>query len=115
MIDPVSSVRGVGASKRVRGRRKGDGAAAAADGAPAEAATGPRPATPIPPTSADREPPPAGVAAQILGQSGSPSDTAEGAGSAKIAQTARTAYLGVEYSGGADRRHRLGKIAKTKI
>ena len=51
------------------------------------------------------------ISAQIFGQS----DTAETAGSANIAGKARAAYLGVEWSGPADRRTRRGRIAKTDV
>jgi hypothetical protein len=51
------------------------------------------------------------ISAQILGQS----DAAETDAPAKTAQKARAAYLGVEWSGPADRRNRLGRIAKTEI
>ncbi len=65
-------------------------------------------AAPHPP-DLDKAPPV--VFAHILGQA----DTAQTDPPAKTAQKARRAYLGVEWSGAADRRNRRGKIAKTDV
>ncbi len=59
---------------------------------------------------APEEAPPV-ISAQILGQTGA----AETASPANIAGKARAVYLGVEWSGPADRRNRRGRIAKTDI
>lgn len=107
MTDPVHPVRRPGLSKRARraeadDRSRADGVEAAESGAPAGA---------VPPTSAyPRQAEPV-VSAQILGQT----DGAETHAPAKTAQKARAAYLGVEWSGAADRRNRNGRIAKTDI
>jgi hypothetical protein len=108
LTDPIQSVRHSGASKRVRGGRRVDDPAATEH---TEAAAAPAPAAPIPAASPDPGDSPPAISAQILGQS----DPAETGAPAKTAQKARAAYLGVEWSGPADRRNRQGRIAKTEI
>jgi hypothetical protein len=101
---PISSAGRIGGVRRAGGRRSSDASPAGEAGRPESAA-------PASQASSDRLEPPLAISAQILGQSGA----AETAAPAKIADKARTAYLDVEWSGGADRRNRLGRIAKTKI
>lgn len=108
MTDPIQSVRRSAASKRVRSGRRVDDASATDH---AEAADRPAPAAPIRAASHDPGDSPPAISAQILGQS----DTAETGPPAKTAEKARAAYLGVEWSGPADRRNRQGRIAKTEI
>ena len=108
MTDPIQSVRRSPASRRVRGGRRVDDPSATER---PEAAAAPEPAAPIPPATPDPGDSPPVISAQILGQS----DTAETAAPAKTAEKARAAYLGVEWSGPADRRNRQGRIAKTEI
>ena len=54
----------------------------------------------------------AAYAAQLLGQSGQRRGLK---GGAPVLDSARSAYLGTEWSGPADRRSRKGKAAKTEI
>jgi hypothetical protein len=108
VTDPIQSVRRSPASKRVRGGRRVDDPSAAQK---AEAAAAPESAAPIQAATPDPGDSPPVISAQILGQS----DTAETAAPANSAQKARAAYLGVEWSGPADRRNRQGRIAKTEI
>jgi hypothetical protein len=106
VIKPVSPVgRSSGARRANGGRRTSD--AARVDPAPAAPAV----SAPIPPLAPDPVEPPVAVSAQILGQSGA----AETAAPANSAEKARAAYLDVEWSGGADRRNRRGRIAKADI
>ncbi len=104
MTKPISSAGRIGGVGRASGRRASD-ASRAGEAARPEAAAAALPA------SSDPLDAPLAISAQILGQSGA----AEPAAPAKTADKARTAYLDVEWSGGADRRNRLGRIAKTKI
>ena len=104
MTEPIQSVRRAGAAKRLQGRRGVD------DAAGAQQAESVGVAAPIAPTSPDPRQPPPVLSAQILGQT----DAAK-TPPAKTAQAARAAYLGVEWSGAADRRNRRGRIAKTDI
>ncbi len=107
MTDPIHPVRRPGFAKRLR--RAGSGGPSGAERAEGpEAAAA---ASPIPPSSADPRQAEPEVSAQILGQS----DGAENSAPAKTAQKARAVYLGVEWSGRADRRNRTGRIAKTDI
>jgi len=105
VTEPISSVGRTGGANRTR---PGRGTSAPARVAAPE---GVAPAAPIPPLSSDALPPPVAVSAQIMGQS----DAAESDPPAKTAQRARAVYLGVEWSGKADRRTRRGRIAKTDI
>ena len=102
---PIQPTGRFGGMKAVRGKRAAEEAARAEQAARAEAVA------PVPPTGLDPEDSPPAVSAQILGQS----DTAETGNPANIAGKARAAYLGVEWSGAADRRNRRGKIAKTEV
>jgi hypothetical protein len=108
VTDPIQSVRRGSASRRVRSGRGVDDSSAANK---PEAAAAPDPAAPIAAAIPDPGDSPPVISAQILGQS----DTAETDAPAKTAEKASAAYLGVEWSGPADRRNRQGRIAKTEI
>jgi hypothetical protein len=108
VTDPIQSVRRSPPSKRIRGGRRVDDPAVTEQ---PEAAAGPAPAAPVPAATPDPGQSPPVISAQILGQS----DTAETGAPAKTAGKAHAAYLGVEWSGPADRRNRQGRIAKTEI
>jgi hypothetical protein len=94
--------------KGIRGKRAAEAAARAEQAVPPAA---PEAIAPVPPAAHDPEDAPPVISAQILGQA----DTAETANSANIAGKARAVYLGVEWSGPADRRNRRGRIAKTEV
>ena len=104
MTEPVDPVRRASAARRTRGRRADDAPPPQAAPATAE----PIPAVPVPPPRRD---PAHAVTAQIIGQTAA--DSADGP--AKTADKAANAYREVEWSGGADRRNRRGRIAKTQI
>jgi len=101
---PISTVGRINGARRTGGRRAGD--------APrADKAAGPESVAKVSAPSCDPTEAPLAISAQIIGQS----DSAETAPLAKTAEKARTAYLDVEWSGGADRRNNRGRIAKTQI
>ena len=110
MSRPIQPTGRFGGMKAIRGKRAAEQAERTEA---AQAAAAPEPAAAVQPTAAPHgvdEAPPV-ISAQIFGQS----DTAETAGSANIAGKARAAYLGVEWSGPADRRTGRGRITKTDI
>ncbi len=106
MSEPVGSVPRSPGSRRVRNRRAADAGAAARA---TDAAPEPRRATPVAGVDIGPEDATPVINAQIMGQS------ADSAAPAKSAQKASSAYLEVEWSGGADRRNRRGKLAKTQV
>ena len=106
MSEPVGSVPRSPGSRRVRNRRAADGAAPARG---ADAAVEPHRATPAAGVAIGPEDPTPVINAQIMGQS------ADSAPPAKSAQKASSAYLQVEWSGGADRRNPRGRLAKTQV
>jgi hypothetical protein len=108
MTDPIGSVRRPPGSRRVRGRRFADGAAAPHE---AEAAEAPDAAAPVPPVGPHPHDAAPAISAQIMGQS----DPAENAAPANQAQRAHSAYLEREWSGRHDRRTGRGRIAKTDV
>lgn len=104
MNEPIHPVRAASAVRRMRGRKAKD--APAPDAAQATAEPPRAAAVRAPPQDAAHA-----ISAQILGQAAA--DSADG--SAKTADKAASAYREVEWSGGADRRHRRGRLAKTQI
>ena len=106
MSEPVGSVPRSPGSRRVRNRRAAD-AGAPAHGA--DPAAEPRRTTPAAGVDIATEDATPVINAQIMGQS------ADSAHPAKSAQKASSAYLEVEWSGGADRRNRRGRLAKTQV
>jgi hypothetical protein len=107
---PIQPTGRFGGMKPIRGKRTPEPEAKARV-EPAAAAGAPEPVAPIPASAYAPEEAPPVISAQILGQS----HTAENASSANIAGKARAVYLGVEWSGPADRRNRRGRIAKTDV
>ena len=109
---PIGSIDGSSRVRRTRRRRRGEAVETAVAPAPAEEAQAAPAAAPVPPlVPASHEGPPA-ISAQLMGQS----DPAEGAAPANsAAQTARSAYLKVEWSGRYERRTRRGRITKTDV
>lgn len=86
---------------------------AAGQTAPRETLSGTKLPVPIPGSRARDAAPPAGpVEAQILGQDGQKRGLR---GGKPVLDKARSAYLGAEWSGAADRRPRQGLITKTEI
>ncbi len=108
MSRPIQPTARYGGMKAVRGKRAAEAAKRAEQPQPAAA---PEAVAPVPPTGINPDDAPPAISAQILGQG----EAAENAGAANIAGKARAVYLGVEWSGPADRRNRSGKIAKTDV
>jgi hypothetical protein len=110
MTDAIDPARRSASERRLRGRRKTDGSDPAAQAGPAAGASAAAPsAAPAPVGAAGGPAPEAGapaLSAHLLGQGDAPP---------KAVQRARAAYLEVEWSGGADRRTRRGRIAKTDV
>lgn len=98
--------------RRTKRRRRGEAAEAApAPGSPEQPEAAPA-AAPAPPADPIPHDGPPAISAQLMGQS----DPAEGAAPANsAAQSARSAYLKVEWSGRYDRRTRRGRITKTDV
>jgi hypothetical protein len=110
VTDPIGSVGRPPGSRRVRARRSEDAERVGARSpGECEAVGETAAAGPVPPSTFEGAP---AVSAQVLSQTGS----AEGAANpANVARQASSAYLSVEWSGGADRRTSRGRIAKTKV
>lgn len=108
MSQPIQPTGRFGGMKRIKGKRDADSAQRAGQTEAADAAVA---AAPIRPAAPDPKQAPPVISVQILGQS-HPAETPD---PANIAGKARAAYLDVEWSGGADRRNRRGRIAKTDI
>lgn len=98
--------------RRARRRHRGEAVEAATAGGPTEEAPATPATAPVPPPDPVAHEGPPAISAQLMGQS----DPAEGAAPANsAAQTARSAYLKVEWSGRYDRRMRRGRITKTDV
>jgi hypothetical protein len=107
MTDAIDPIRRASGDRRIRGRRKTDGADQAGEAAGAQAPSGAALVAPVAPVSPASEIPEPILSAQLLGEASPPTP--------KPPQQARAAYLEVEWSGGADRRARRGRIAKTDV
>ncbi len=104
MTDPIGSVRRAPGPRRTRGRRVGDTAPLSGAEAASEASAPSAPDMPaVDPTPV--------ISAQILGQT----EAADPAPPANSARQASSAYLKVEWSGPADRRHRRGRLSRTEV
>ena len=115
MTDEVRAVGPVeGRDRRAADRRSAERRAARTSRAlvptefPAEAAQPPARPAPVPAADAGA----AAFAAQLMGQSGQRRGLK---GGAPVLDAARSAYLGTEYSGAAERRPRPGKAEDTDI
>jgi hypothetical protein len=115
MTDEVRAVGPVeGRDRRAADRRSAERRAARASRDlvpvefPAEAAEPPARPAPSPPQDAGA----AAFAAQLMGQSGQRRGLK---GGAPVLDAARSAYLGTEYSGAAERRRKRGKAEDTDI
>ena len=98
--------------RRARRRRRDEAVESTAAPGPAEEPQAAPAAAPVPPLDPASHDGPPTISAQLMGQS----DPAEGAAPANsAAQSARSAYLKVEWSGGYDRRTRRGRITKTEV
>ena len=114
-IDPTQSVRPERRAKERRAKERRDKERRQGDKRRADSAAN----LPVPVTTArdgpKSEPKPDAstvFTAQLLGQPGQKRGLK---GGPVVLDAARSAYLGAEWSGPADRRHRAGKITKTEL